>query len=202
MTGSGLFPDLLWWLLGAVVLPLWLLSGLADYICHARTDIAHTSGVHESLLHLLQTIEIGIPVLAFLFFSVDALVLVLMFAGVVAHTASSWSDLRYAYGLRRITPLEQYVHSFLNVLPWVALALVVVLHWPVVAAVANPALESDWTLHPRRPGFDGDILVAVLSASVVFTVMPGLLELATTLKARATTAQASSSSARSATKPR
>src|SRR4051794_9608750 len=93
MTDPGVLTELLWWLLGAFVLPLWLLSGFTDYICHARTDIAHTSGAHESLLHLLQTVEIGLPLLAFLFFSVDALLLVLMLAGVMAHTASSWSDL-------------------------------------------------------------------------------------------------------------
>ena len=34
-------------LLGWVVLPLWLASGVADYLCHARTDLARTSGVHE-----------------------------------------------------------------------------------------------------------------------------------------------------------
>jgi hypothetical protein len=202
MTGPGALPGLLWWLLGALVFPLWLLSGLSDYACHARTDIAHTSGTHESLLHLLQTLEIGLPLLAFLFFSVDALVLVLMVAGVLAHTVTSWKDVRYADGLRRITPLEQYVHGFLEVLPWIALALVAVLHWPVVTALFDRATDTDWTLRLRHPAFDGAILAAVLLASAVFGVAPGVLELAATLKARRAPAQASSSSARSATKPR
>ena len=202
MTGPGLLADLLWWLLGAVVLPFWLLSGLVDYICHARTDIAHTSGVRESQLHLLQTVEIGVPLLAFLFCSVDALVLVLMFAGVVAHTASSWSDLRYADGRRRITPFEQYVHSFLNVLPWIAFALVVVLHWPVVRGVFDPAIDSDWLPRVRHPGFDGRIVFAVLSSSVLFGMLPALRELASTFRAEARANQVSSSKARSATNPR
>jgi len=71
---------LLWWLLGGVVFPTWLLCGFADYACHARTDITHTSGVHESALHLLQTAEIGVPMLAFLFLEVNASVLLLMFS--------------------------------------------------------------------------------------------------------------------------
>ena len=198
----GVDSNLLWWLLGAVVLPLWLLSGLTDYVCHARTDIAHTSGTHESLLHLLQTAEIGVPVLAFLFFRVDAVLVALMSAGVVAHLATSWSDLRYADGLRRITPFEQYVHSFLNVLPWVAFALVAVLHWPVVRAVFDPAIDSDWLPRVRHPGFDGRILIAVLLASAVFGMLPALRELVSTLGARARAAQPSSSNARSATNPR
>src|SRR6478672_10328775 len=95
--GGGVLMALrfLWWLLGAVVFPAWLLSGAADYLCHARTDIAHTSGRHEAALHLLQLAELGFPLLAFLFLEVDALVLALLLAGVVAHTLSAWRDLRY-----------------------------------------------------------------------------------------------------------
>ena len=167
---------LLWGLLGYVVLPLWLLSGAADYLCHARTDIAHTSGTHESALHLLQTAEIGLPVLVFLFLSTNALTLALMTAGVVAHTATSWRDVTFAARLRHISPFEQYVHSFLNVLPWIALALVAILHWPVVVAIFDPAMASDWKPHWRKPAFDGGILFAVLAASLLLGALPGALE--------------------------
>jgi len=167
---------LLWGLLGYVVFPLWLLSGVADYLCHARSDIAHTSGTHESALHLLQTAEIGLPVLVFLFLSTNALTLALMTAGVVAHAATSWRDVKFAAQLRHISPGEQYVHSFLNVLPWIALALVAILHWPVVVAIFDPAIASDWTPHWRQPAFDGDILFAVLATSLLFGALPGALE--------------------------
>ena len=172
---------LLWGLLGYVVFPLWLLSGLADYLCHARTDIAHTSGTRESALHLLQTVEIGLPVLAFLFLSTNALALALMAAGVVAHTATSWRDVAYAAQLRHISPGEQYVHSFLNVLPWVALALVAILHWPVVVAMFDPATASEWEPHWRQPPFDGGIVFAVLASSLLFGALPGVLEFMHTL---------------------
>ncbi|MGN6512954.1 MAG: hypothetical protein ACTHKZ_05185 [Lysobacteraceae bacterium] len=190
---------LLWGLLGAVVFPAWLLSGCADYLCHARTDIAHTSGRHESALHLLQTAEIGVPLLVFLFFEVDALVLAILLAGVVAHTATSWADLRWATPRRAITPGEQYVHSFLNVLPWSALALVVVLHWREAAALLDPATAADWTLRLRDPPFPPALLAAVLASSLLLGVLPGLWEYARTAAAAR---QASSSSARSPTKPR
>jgi len=167
---------LLWGLLGYVVFPLWLLSGVADYLCHARTDIAHTSGTHESMLHLLQTAEIGLPVLVFLFLTTNALALALMTAGVVAHTATSWRDVTFAASLRHISPGEQYVHSFLNVLPWIALALVAILHWPMVVAMFDPAIASDWKPRWRQPAFDGDILFAVLAASLLFGALPGALE--------------------------
>jgi hypothetical protein len=204
MSEAPALASLLWWLLGAVVLPLWLLAGLGDYLCHARTDIAHTSGRHESLLHLLQTIEIGVPLLAFLFLATNALTLSLMAVGVAAHAYTSWCDLRYADGRRRIPPAEQVVHSFLNVLPWLALALLAILHWPVVRSLSAPA-TADWSVRLRTPGFDAWIVLAILLASAVFAILPGLLELLRTQAARravAASAQWSSSSARSATKPR
>jgi hypothetical protein len=190
---------LLWGFLGYVVFPLWLLSGVADYLCHARSDIAHTSGTHESVLHLLQTAEIGLPVLVFLFLTTNALTLALMTAGVVAHTATSWRDVTFAAPLRHISPGEQYVHSFLNVLPWIALALVAILHWPMVVAMFDPAIASDWKPHWRQPAFNGATLFVVLAASLLFGALPGALEFMHTL-AVARRDQASSSSDRSSVK--
>jgi hypothetical protein len=43
------------------VLPVWLAAGLADYLCHRAASIESTSGRKESLLHLLQFDEMGIP---------------------------------------------------------------------------------------------------------------------------------------------
>jgi hypothetical protein len=207
MSAPATLASLLWWLLGAVVLPLWLLAGFGDYLCHARTDIAHTSGRHESLLHLLQTVEIGVPMLVFLSAATTALTLTLMVLGVAAHAITSWRDLTYASQLRCIPPVEQYLHSFLNVLPWVALALVVILHWPVAQALLDPALPADWSLRLRSPAFDGRIVFAILLASGVFAILPGGLELVRTQAARrgagmAAVDHASSSSDRSATKLR
>jgi hypothetical protein len=190
---------LLWGFLGYVVFPLWLLSGVADYLCHARSDIAHTSGTHESVLHLLQTAEIGLPVLVFLFLTTTALTLALMTAGVVAHTATSWRDVTFAAPLRHISPGEQYVHSFLNVLPWIALALVAILHWPMVVAMFDPAIASDWKPRWRQPAFNGATLFVVLAASLLFGALPGALEFMHTL-AVARRDQASSSSDRSSVK--
>lgn len=188
---------LLWWLLGAVVLPAWLFAGAADYVCHARTDIEHTSGRHESVLHLVQLGEIAVPMLVFLFFAVDALTLALMLAGVVAHSVSAWRDLRYTAHRREITPGEQVVHGVLFVLPWIALALVAVLHWPVIEAVVAPGIASDWGMHLRRPMFPAPVVIAVLLASALFGTLPALWEFV-----RTNAVHSSSSNARSATKPR
>lgn len=166
----GTTPDvLLWALLGAVVLPAWLLAGLCDYLLHARTGIEHTSGLHESLLHLLQTAQIGLPALAVLFLEVDGTVLALCALGVAAHTVTAWRDLRYTQPLRHVGVPEQFVHAFLIVLPFAALALLLVLHWPGPEGL-------QWTLRPKPAPFPPATIAAVLAACLALGVVPGAWE--------------------------
>lgn len=186
MPGDATLQALLWQLLGWVIFPAWLLAGLGDYFAHARTDIAHTSGVTESVLHLVQTAEVGLPLLALLFLEVNALVLAILAAGVVAHSLTSWLDLRWTTPRRRIPVGEQLVHGFLFVLPFAALAIVAVLHWPAWQALLDPAAapSGNWRLQPRADPFDGGTIAAVLGAGTVLGVVPGLVEFGRTLAAR------------------
>ena len=39
------------------IMPLWFLAGLADWLCHRATDIEHTTGTKETLLHLLSVVS-------------------------------------------------------------------------------------------------------------------------------------------------
>ncbi|MGH8077250.1 MAG: hypothetical protein ACREPE_08005 [Lysobacter sp.] len=169
---------LLWGLLGYGVLPIWLLAGLADYLTHARTRLAQTSGVRESALHLLQTAEIGVPMLALLFLQVTALTLALMIFGALAHTVTAYRDIRYAAPLRRISTFEQFAHAFLIALPLAALGIVIVLHWPAFTALLamGDASRDAWALRWREPPFDVGVIVAILGASFVLGILPGLLE--------------------------
>jgi hypothetical protein len=177
---------LLWRLLGCAILPLWLLAGLADYVVHARTRIERTSGVHESALHLLQTGEIALPMLALLFLEATPPVLALALAGVIAHSVTAYRDVRYASPRRRITVFEQFVHAFLIVLPLAALAVVAVLHWPAWRALFPPfdAGGAEWVLRWRDAPFPPGVLAAILGASVLFGIVPGGIEFARTLAAR------------------
>ena len=127
---------LLWSLLAYVVLPV-VVAG-RDWPTTASTRAAQlpqTSGVHESALHLLQTAEIGVPMLALLFLEVNALTMALMIVGALTHTFTAYRDIRYAAPLRHISAFEQFVHAFLIVLPLAALAIIVVLHWPAFTSL-------------------------------------------------------------------
>ncbi len=109
--------------------PVWVLAGAADYLCHRRTAIEATSGVGESTLHVVQAIEVGIPLLAGLFFEINSLVLAMMVGGVVAHMLTALWDGLYTHRRRYISPVEQHIHSHLEYIPAVAVLLVSLLYW-------------------------------------------------------------------------
>ena len=124
------------------ILPLWLAAGFADYLCHRATDIAHTSGYRESLLHLVMFAEIAVPLLIALFFEINALVILLMIAGFILHEATALWDVSFAIDKRYVGPIEQHVHSFLELLPLMAMLVVVILHWPQFLALFGAGPET------------------------------------------------------------
>ena len=43
------------------LVPLWLLAGAGDWLCHRLTHIERNAGVRESLLHMLMLAEVLAP---------------------------------------------------------------------------------------------------------------------------------------------
>src|SRR5436190_21171661 len=111
------------------VLPVWLTAGFADYLCHRAAHIENTSGWKESALHLVQFVEMAVPILAALFLQINAAVILLMIACLILHEATAYLDVRYASATREVTALEQQVHSFLEILPLTGLLIVIALYW-------------------------------------------------------------------------
>jgi len=160
------------------VVPLWLLAGIADWLCHRRSDIEHTSGARESLLHLLMLAEMGLPVLAALLLEINALVLAFMVVAFLAHEATALWDVSYATARRRVTPVEQHVHSFLEVLPLMGLAFVGSLHWPQAQAMVGLGPQAaDWGLRPKADPLPLGYLAAVFVAILLLEILPFLEEL-------------------------
>jgi hypothetical protein len=133
----------IWNVLGFGILPLWLAAGAADWLCHRRALIERTSGPRESLLHLALFVEIAIPTLLASWLEINALLLVIMAVGVVAHLLTSWWDTSFAQPRRHIAPIEQQVHSWLEMLPLFALVLVTLLHTPELT-------DPEWRFVPRE----------------------------------------------------
>jgi hypothetical protein len=70
----------------------------------------------------------GLPVLAAIFLEINALVIAVMIVCFLLHEATSIWDVSYAVATREVRPIEQHVHSFLEMLPPMGLLLVIVLH--------------------------------------------------------------------------
>lgn len=155
--------ELLWQLLLWGALPAWMAAGAADWLCHRRTRIERTSGPKESALHLLLYAQITLPVMLALFLEITAAMLLIMAAGVAAHMLTSWWDTSFSQPRRYIAPIEQLVHSWLEMVPMFALIVVAVLH-------VDELREPRWLLLAR-----GADLAPAVRASVLAALLLGVL---------------------------
>jgi hypothetical protein len=147
-----------------LTLPLWLLAGGGDWLCHRRSRIEHSAGPRESALHLLLYLLVAVPAVLGLYLSINALLLAFMTTCVVAHMVVSVWDTSYAQPRRHISPLEQHIHSHQDMLPLFALALACVLHWDAL----NHRVWS-WSLRPQPLPWTFGVLLA-LCAGLMMTI--------------------------------
>src|SRR4051812_41352101 len=156
-----------------LVLPLWIAAGLADWNCHRRTGIAVSSGLNENLLHWLMYAEIGAAMVAVVVFELNAAVLGVVAGAFLVHEATVYWDLHYSTIRRDVGPFEQMVHSFLELLPLLSLALLAVLAWPQALAMVRAGEEvADWALRPRQQLLPLPYLAAAVVATLIFNVLP------------------------------
>ena len=173
-----------WSLLVYVVLPLWVVAGFLDYLCHRASDIEHATGARESLIHWLMLTEVGVPLVLAVFFRINALILVLMIVCLIAHEVTGYLDLKIAMATRQVTIFEHQVHSFLEILPFTAVLLVMALHWPRTQALFGLGHEpADFSLGPKQIPRWGEILPPG-AAFLLFVIAPYAEETLRGLKAK------------------
>jgi hypothetical protein len=161
-----------------LLIPLWITAGFVDWIFHRKTDIEHTSGPKESLIHLLMFAEVGFPLLAALLLDINALVIGLMIAAFFVHEATALWDVRYAVSKRWVGPLEQHAHSFLEMLPLMAIGLISLVHEPQFLALLGMGSEAPrFTLELKPDPLPPSYIAGFLIAATAFTVLPYLNEL-------------------------
>lgn len=166
------------------VLPLWLAAGFADWLCHRASNIATTSGAKESLIHLLMFAEMGIPITAAIVLEINALVIAVMIVAFLLHEATALWDVSYATEKRVVTPMEQHVHSFLEILPLMGLVLVVVLHWGQFLALFGLGTEAArFDIRLKQPPLPWGYVLSVLGAVLLFELLPYVEELIRGLRA-------------------
>jgi hypothetical protein len=166
------------------VLPVWLAAGFADYLCHRAASIELTSGWKETLLHLLQLVEMAIPTLAAIFLEINALVIGTMIVCLIAHEATAIWDVSYAYRRRQVTPTEQHVHAFLEMLPLMGLLIVITVHWQQFLSLFGLGQQAaDFAVRLRQPPLPWIYVSVVLSLVLLFEILPYLEELVRGIRA-------------------
>jgi hypothetical protein len=162
-----------------VLLPAWLIPGALDWVMHKRTRIEDTSGTRESALHALMMTEVGAPVVLGLLLEITPPVLLTMMANLVAHEATAFWDVRTAYaGGREVRPNEQHIHSFLEVLPFAAVAFLGCLHPEAVRGLFGLRGGARWRLRLKRPGLAPSYLAGIGAAIAALLALPYAEELA------------------------
>jgi hypothetical protein len=119
------------------LLPLWGITGFIDWICHRRSQVESTSGLKESLIHSLMGVQLGIPILLCLTFSVNALILLICAAAWLAHEFVAHWDVKYSAPRRTITIWEVHVHNYMATVPLYLLMLIVVINWEVAVRLLH-----------------------------------------------------------------
>jgi hypothetical protein len=166
-----------------VILPVWLGAGIADWVCHRRTRIERTTGPNESLMHLALLTEAAIPVLCGMFLEITSPVLALVIAAALLHDATALWDVSYAVTRREVTPIEQHVHSFLEMVPMAAIAFISVLHWPQLLALLGLSNKRpDWRLRWKQRPLPWAYATAMLAAQIGLEWLPYLEELIRTIR--------------------
>jgi hypothetical protein len=160
------------------ILPLWLAAGFADYLCHRASSIELTSGYKESLIHLLMFSEVAVPLLAAIFLEINAAVIATMIIGFIAHQLTALWDVAFANDRRHVSPIEQQVHSFLELLPLAGMLIVIILHWPQFLSLWGLGAEAPrYSLALKQDPLPWAYVAGFLSAVLAFELLPYLEEL-------------------------
>lgn len=159
------------------ILPVWLLAGCADWLCHRASHIETTTGAKESMLHLLMFAEIGVPLLAAIFLQINAGIIALMIAAFFVHEATALWDVSYAITARDVTPIEQHIHSFLEMIPLMAILFVVSLHWGQFQALFGFGSEAArFDLAWKEEPLPATYVVSIMAVILTFELIPYIEE--------------------------
>ncbi|WP_326615764.1 hypothetical protein [Streptomyces decoyicus] len=128
--------------------------------------------------------ESGIPVAMGLLAKVNPLVLSVMGAAALAHGATALWDVSMATDEREVRPVEQHIHSFLEVLPLAAMAFTCCLHADQVRATLRGGVKrDDWKLLPKENPLSATYLAGLGLAIGGCVALPYAEELTRCVKA-------------------
>ena len=171
--------DLVLSLILYVMLPLWGIAGFIDWACHRHTHIERTSGVKESIIHLIMGAQVGAPIIICLIFEVNILLLFLIFLVLITHEMVAHWDVHFTAPRREISIWEVHAHNYLATIPFYLTALILVRKWDVVLKLINFEWAGQFALEFRGEPIGGTpyYLPYYLSFMIAICVIPYIEEL-------------------------
>lgn len=161
--------DLLLYLL----LPLWVLAGLADWWCHQHNrPEASRRGLRECFFHLTLLLQMAVGGLAALWLEINLGVLALMVGLFLAHEATHWMEWGRVARQRELRVGEQMLHSFMELLPVFAVLCLLALHGNLAGHWSE---ASAWELHWKRQPLPSAYVLGICIAIALLNAVP-LLE--------------------------
>ena len=155
------------------ILPLWLAAGFADWLCHRASHIETTSGAKESIFHLIMLAEMGLPLLAAIFLQVNAGIIAFMIVAFFLHEITALWDVSYAITVRRISPIEQHVHSFQEMIPLMAILLLISRHWEQFQALFGFGPETArFDLTWKEEQLPVAYVLSIMAIGLLFEIIP------------------------------
>lgn len=160
------------------VMPIWSVSGFLDWLWHKQTKIETTSGVKESVMHLIMMAEAGVPILAGMFLEMNAGTLAMIGAGWLLHEATVAWDVKYTLSRRTIYTREQITHSYMEKVPFDILVTFACLYPEQFLALLRLGSERpDFKLRFRKKPIPLKDFVAIIVGMGVVSALPHLEEL-------------------------
>ena len=102
----------------------------------------------------------------------------LMIAAFFVHEATALWDVRYAVSKRWVSPGEQHVHSFMEMLPLLAIVIVALVHESQFLALIGLGSEAPrFDITFKSEPLPRSYILGLLMGSTAFTVAPYLNEL-------------------------
>ncbi len=161
-----------------IIMPVWSVTGFLDWLWHPQTKIETTSGVKESVMHLLMMAEAGAPILTGLFLEMNAGALALMGAGWLAHEITVAWDVNYTISRRKIFPREQQTHGYMQTIPFDIIATMACLHPDQSLSLLGLGSEKpDFKLRFRKPPVPVTDFIAILACMGAVSALPHVEEL-------------------------
>jgi len=113
------------------------------------------------------------------------LVIALMIGMFLIHELTALWDINYAITARRVSPVEQMMHSFLEIVPLMAIAGVIALHWGQFLALFGMGGDiADFSLGWKTVPLPYWYLSMVMGAVVLLAFVPYAEEFCRCLHAR------------------